>query len=74
MDNDSQFALYWTDLDPDNVMVDDSGQVLIVDVENIIVVDRWQINKGEGCSNEYLNNKYLRGPPTTIWMHSWKWV
>ncbi|ELU17434.1 hypothetical protein CAPTEDRAFT_141610 [Capitella teleta] len=47
VDNDSQFALYWTDLDPDNVMVDSSGQVLIVDVENIIVVDRWQINKDQ---------------------------
>jgi hypothetical protein len=46
VDNDSQFALYWTDLDPDNVMVDSSGQLLIVDVENIIVVDRWQINRG----------------------------
>lgn len=34
------FALYWTDLSYENFAVDSSGKMTIIDMENIIVVDR----------------------------------
>ena len=35
-----QFILYWTDLNFENFVVDSSGKVTLVDLEDIIVVDR----------------------------------
>lgn len=35
-----QFVLYWTDLNFENLVVDSSGKVTVVDLEDIIVVDR----------------------------------
>ncbi|XP_052823217.1 divergent protein kinase domain 2A isoform X2 [Octopus bimaculoides] len=39
------WSLYWTDIKMDNLAVNSNGQVKIVDVENIIVVDRLELAK-----------------------------
>ncbi|XP_029635244.1 divergent protein kinase domain 2A-like isoform X1 [Octopus sinensis] len=39
------WSLYWTDIKMDNLAVNSKGQVKIVDVENIIVVDRLELAK-----------------------------
>ncbi|XP_077556173.1 divergent protein kinase domain 2A [Haemaphysalis longicornis] len=44
-DNPTQFALYMTDVSMDNFVVSRDGHVTLVDVENIIVVDRIQVVK-----------------------------
>ena len=36
----SEFALYLTDVNYDNFAVDHSGKVTVIDLENIIVVDK----------------------------------
>lgn len=36
----NQFVLYWTDLSLENLVVDSSGKVTVIDLEDIIVVDR----------------------------------
>lgn len=41
--NPTQFALYMTDVSMDNFAVNKWGEVTLVDVENIIVVDRVQV-------------------------------
>ncbi len=45
--NEQEFGLYMTDVSFDNFAVDEDGKVFVVDVENIIVVDRKQIKEGE---------------------------
>ena len=40
------FALYWTDLNYENLVVDAAGKVTVVDAENIVVVDRKAVHKG----------------------------
>ena len=45
-DNQLGYGLYWTDLDYHNLAVNDKGRVSVIDGENIIVVDTWQIKKG----------------------------
>lgn len=40
------YGLYWTDLSYENLVVDDAGRVTVVDVENVVVVDRTAIRKG----------------------------
>ena len=44
--NDQKFSLYFTDVCYDNFAVNSDGRVMIIDAENIIVVDKWQIEKG----------------------------
>lgn len=39
------YGLYWTDLSYENLVVDDAGRVTVVDVENVVVVDRTAIRK-----------------------------
>ena len=48
-DNSMQFSLYWSDVSYGNIAVDKQGYVRIVDAENIIVVDKWQIKQGMLC-------------------------
>ncbi|GFT47692.1 divergent protein kinase domain 2A [Nephila pilipes] len=59
-ENASDFALYMTDVNMDNFAVRPDGTVLLVDVENIVVVDRLNIktdqnklhhSKGEFCKD-----------------------
>lgn len=42
-DDRSQFALYWTRLSYASFAVDEAGDVVVVDGQNVLVVDRWQI-------------------------------
>lgn len=42
------FALYWTDLSYENFAVDSSGKVTVIDMENIIVVDRKSLHNDIG--------------------------
>ena len=44
--NDENWALYWTDLDYYNFAVDPSGKLAVIDLENIIVVDRKSVKLG----------------------------
>ena len=46
-DNDSQFSLYWTDLSYENLGVENGKDIVILDSENIIVVDKWQLKHGK---------------------------
>ncbi|KAK3095420.1 hypothetical protein FSP39_014457, partial [Pinctada imbricata] len=39
------FVLYWTDVSYENLVVDSAGKVMVVDVENVIVVDRLAVHK-----------------------------
>lgn len=41
----NQFVLYWTDLSLENLVVDSSGKVTVIDLEDIIVVDREAITR-----------------------------
>jgi hypothetical protein len=41
------YGLYWTDLSYENLVVDEAGRVSVIDVENMVVVDRLAIQKGE---------------------------
>ena len=43
---DENWALYWTDLDYYNFAVDPSGKLSVIDVENVIVVDRHAVKLG----------------------------
>lgn len=52
-ENTLGFALYMTDLNLDNFAVRSDGTVLLIDVENIVVVDRLKVRKGK------LKNSYL---------------
>ncbi|KAK2147422.1 hypothetical protein LSH36_554g01032 [Paralvinella palmiformis] len=54
-DNSMQFSLYWLDISYDNLAVDKQGYVRIVDAENVIVVDKWQIkqDKKEGWDEPF---------------------
>ena len=45
--NDSDFNLYLTDVTADNLAVDADGRVHLVDVEDVVIVDRQQLEKGE---------------------------
>ena len=45
--NDLKFSLYWTDLNSENLSVDNSGKVKVIDLENIIVVDVMAIEAGK---------------------------
>lgn len=40
------YGLYWIDFSYENLVVDDVGRVIVVDVENVVVVDRIVIRKG----------------------------
>ncbi|KAL3253270.1 hypothetical protein MRX96_017541 [Rhipicephalus microplus] len=42
-ENPTQYALYMTDVSLDNFAVNDQGEVRLIDLENIIVVDRMQV-------------------------------
>uniref|UniRef100_A0A6M2D2M4 Putative conserved secreted protein ovary overexpressed n=1 Tax=Rhipicephalus microplus TaxID=6941 RepID=A0A6M2D2M4_RHIMP len=42
-ENPTQYALYMTDVSMDNFAVNDQGEVRLIDLENIIVVDRMQV-------------------------------
>ena len=44
--NDSDFSLYMTDVTVDNLAVDGDGRVHLVDVEDVVIVDRRQLEKG----------------------------
>lgn len=44
--NLSGFALYMTDVNMDNFAVRPDGTIFLIDVENIIIVDRWEVKKG----------------------------
>ena len=46
--NDSDFNLYMTDVTADNLAVDVDGRVHLVDVEDVVIVDRRQLEKGGG--------------------------
>ncbi len=48
-ENRSKFALYWTDLSYEHLAVDSRGVVKVIDASRIMVVDRWQIQKGKGA-------------------------
>ncbi|XP_013384861.1 deleted in autism protein 1 homolog [Lingula anatina] len=41
--NKGNWSLYWTDVSYDNIAVDPDGRVVVVDLENIIVVDKLKI-------------------------------
>lgn len=43
---DINFSFYLTDLSPDNIAVDNNYNVKIIDLENIIIVDRNTIEAG----------------------------
>lgn len=45
-ENTLDFALYMTDLNLDNFAVRKDGTVFLIDVENIVVVDRLKVRKG----------------------------
>ena len=45
-DNDIGFALYLTDVSYDNFAINDDGKVIVIDLENIIVVDKARIKRG----------------------------
>lgn len=47
--NPTEFALYWTDIDYENIAVDNQGKVVIIDAENIIVVDKKKVEAGKLC-------------------------
>ena len=44
---DGDFALYWTDLDYENLAVDGSGKVTLIDMEHIVVVDRTSVQRSK---------------------------
>lgn len=44
-----QYALYWTDLNYENLVVDVVGKVTVIDLEDIIVVDREAIARSRFC-------------------------
>ena len=44
---ESGFALYFSELDYDSIVIDKDYKVHLIDPENLILVDRWQINKGK---------------------------
>lgn len=48
LENEAGFSLYFSELEYDSIVVDADFRVHIVDPENLIVVDRQLINKGEG--------------------------
>ncbi|KAI0216159.1 Divergent protein kinase domain 2A [Lamellibrachia satsuma] len=41
--NTSGFNLYWTDLGLDNLALTDSGRVMVIDAEHVLVIDRQKI-------------------------------
>ncbi len=45
-DGELGFALYWTDVSYDNFAVNNQGKVIYIDVENVIVVDKAKIKRG----------------------------
>ena len=50
--NDSDFSLYMTDVTADNLAVDADGRVHLVDVEDIVIVDRKQLEEGAHRGDE----------------------
>ena len=50
--NDSDFNLYMTDVQGDNFAVDTDGRVHLVDVEDVVIVDRQQLEKGQRRAGE----------------------
>ena len=58
-DNPTEFTLYWTDLSYENIAVDKQGYVRLVDSENIIVVDKWQIKQGKNVWEKLDICKYI---------------
>lgn len=51
-DNGSNFILYMTDVSPDNFAVDDQTyKVKLIDLENIIVVDKEELFKSTNKTN-----------------------
>ena len=45
-DHELGFALYWLDISYDNFAVNARGKVMYIDVENVIVVDKAKIKRG----------------------------
>ncbi|CAN7996324.1 unnamed protein product [Ixodes hexagonus] len=45
-ENPTEFALYLTDVSMDNFAVDATGRVTVIDVENVVVVDRKEVKEG----------------------------
>lgn len=57
--HDSRFSLYMTDLTAENVAVDDKGDVKVIDLGNIIIVDKNPPTQGvfqvKGIMNNLIN-------------------
>ncbi|XP_035224093.1 divergent protein kinase domain 2A-like, partial [Stegodyphus dumicola] len=51
-ENSLEFALYMTDVNMDNFAVRSDGTVLLVDIENIVIVDRLMVQKGKNYSGQ----------------------
>ncbi|CAC5415167.1 unnamed protein product [Mytilus coruscus] len=49
----NQFVFYWTDLSLENLVVDSAGKVTVVDLEDIIVVDRDAIARAKPRKDWY---------------------
>lgn len=47
----SNFSFYFTDLSPDNLVVDDYGKVALIDLDNVIIAQRSQMP----CSNIHVS-------------------
>ena len=39
-----RYSFYWTDFSADNLVVDDKGDVMFADYDNVIIVDRKSAN------------------------------
>lgn len=58
-DNDLGYALYPTDITLENLAVTDKEEVMFIDAENILVVDREQIRKGKNKGQDSMISLYL---------------
>ncbi|CAH1781099.1 unnamed protein product, partial [Owenia fusiformis] len=45
MTQNADYALYWTDVSYDNLVVDSAGKLIAIDLENVIVVDKRKVEK-----------------------------
>ena len=43
------FAFYLTDVSYDNIAVNKDGKVIVIDLEDILVVDKAKIRRGKVC-------------------------
>ncbi|KAF8785558.1 Divergent protein kinase domain 2A like protein [Argiope bruennichi] len=56
-ENDSGFSLYMTDVNMDNFAVRSDGTVLLVDVESVVIVDRFNLKKDQNFLNKRHHSK-----------------